>query len=147
MVIELCGNALSPTGFIHAEIVNVEGFCIAQDRIVLHFLDDAEAVAQQSAIVDGTENGPGFVLQQLRQIGFTVFLGTAAEQVRTDLMVDFPHLLQQANHAGNFIHSCKTDFHRDSSFFGKMVVLCTGAAAPKAPLCKGSLWLGANPTR
>ena len=103
---------LSPDGFIHAEVVNIETFCIAKYGIILHLFQNTEAVAQQPVLLHGGKDRPGRVFQQGFQSCFIIFLGAGTKQVRADPVMDLSHLLQQIDHSGNIPDFRETDLHR-----------------------------------
>ena len=86
---------------VHTQVVDVQALLVHQHRVIFGYLHNAEAVAQQLIPFHCGENGPVWVLQQFRESGLIVFLRPGAEQVGADFVVDFPHLKQQINHAGN----------------------------------------------
>ena len=112
MVIQLLADVLAPAGFVHAQVVDIQGFFVLQNRVILGLLVDAEAVAQHS-FLHSHEDGALRILQQLLQSGMIVFQGMLPEQVGADVPVDMTHLTQQVQNSGNIGGVCKTNFHSD----------------------------------
>ena len=113
MIVKTASHMLAPDVCIYTEVINIETLHIPKHRIILHLFQNAEAVAQHPAILNAHKDGTAFILQQVFQIGNAVFLGTSPEQIRTDLMMNFPYLFQQFDHTGNIRIVCKTDLHWD----------------------------------
>ena len=125
------GHAAAPDVLVHAQIVDVQRFPVAEHRIVLGFLQNAEGIAHHFAVHHPGDDGPLFVGKQLFQGCFVIFLGPGTEQVGTNLMVYLPHLAQKVNHPGDILFCGKTNGHNHVSFIGcrKNVVWRTGAGA------------------
>jgi hypothetical protein len=139
MIIEFASHMFAADVFIYAQIIDVKALYITKHGIFLDFLDHAKAVTQHFSVLHTHKNGTGFVLQQFLQVRNAVFLSACPEQVRADLVVDFSHLFQQFDHAGNVSIVCKTDFHRSlPSFILIMIYHITNPPQGKAERKKTS---------
>ena len=112
MAVEGGSDALAPAAFLHAQIVDVKLLPVGQDGVTGIFPQDAEAVAQDLRAVSRNENGTGSILQEPGKGGGVVFLGSGAENIRTDIVMDLSDLPQQAQHAGNVVFRGWNDVHK-----------------------------------
>ena len=90
--------------------------------ISLGLLEDAEGVARHPVFHICNEDGPVGIFQQDLQVSVVVFLCTAAEQIRTDLVMYLSNLLQQVDHTGNIFGFSKTDGHGKLPLFDKFQI-------------------------
>ena len=111
VAIQGCGDALTPAAFIHAQIVDVNFRPGNGTGVAFMALDLAEAVAGDGVVFQGHEDGAILVCQDLQQLVFVVFLRTGGENVRPNIMVHLPHLLQQSNQGGDMGSVSKLNGH------------------------------------
>ena len=77
VLIERTADMLTAGGFIHAEVVDVEGADVGEVIVVDMLLVDAEAVAQHRAVAGvGDEDGTGIVMNDGGQLVVGVLAGS-----------------------------------------------------------------------
>ena len=102
VLIDGAAYAFAPEGFIHADVVYVEGTHVREDRVAHDLLVDAETVAGDGSVFcDADEDRGGIVPDDLLQLGCVVLGGRAFEKVRAAVVVDHADLDQKLQYPWN----------------------------------------------
>ena len=86
---------LPPVGFVHAQIINIQGFHVGEHVVAHMLLEAAEAMAQHLPVfVRADEHRRFFVAENCLQFFFGILGGGAFEQIGPDAVVHHVHLNQ-----------------------------------------------------
>ena len=95
-VIQQLSDMLSPHGLIHAQIVNIQGFDICHNVVILILLEYTESISLHTVIiVYRRQYGTVAVLKKVFQFFVCIFAFPRFEQVRSAFVMDHGHLSQQ----------------------------------------------------